>query len=378
MPSEISDLLDQARAGGPPLRHDVEFVLVAGRRRRRRRTAGLAIVAVVAVAAAIGVPQIVARRPSQPAKPTPTPTPVVITTPASGELFPFLFHFHGYDAGAYRVGEPSDAGIRGTTVPVTRIVNPTPETDATLAVYGPGVDPLRQYPNGKIIEAEPVHGRRAFWLELHPDSPTPSKFDYLLPRNFYWEYADGLLASVGFVEDERFSAADARRVAEGFTLSEEQEVTVPLKIGYVPPGWKLSSASGKPGKPGTADGGLNFVPEEYAAAQMSGSDGRVPDSVRKNGVQSMMVLLMPSSQHMATLPSPEVGGADPAKVHCDVEGCYHPVDNGRFRLRVGGSSLSNAEARKMLASITLADPDDPSTWFPAHATVPEAVQIRVP
>lgn len=60
-----------AMPDAPPLRHDIEYVLAAGRRRRRNRTAGWAIVAVVALAAAIGVPQIAARRPSPPAKPTP-------------------------------------------------------------------------------------------------------------------------------------------------------------------------------------------------------------------------------------------------------------------------------------------------------------------
>jgi hypothetical protein len=371
VPSEISELLEEAKAGAPPLRYDVDFVWLAGRRRRRRRNAGWAIAAVVAVAAAIGVPQILTRRPDRP-EPLKLPAPVVVTTPKSGDPLPFVLRFHGYDAGAYRVAEPTGAGVDGSSTYVQRIDETNQSVvGAYLWIYEPGVDPLVRRAQATRIPAESIKGRPAFWLPPIDSLAGDSN------RWLCWEYADGLMAILK-PDGMGMPNADMRKVAEAFTLTAERKVVLPFKVGYIPPGWRLSDASGSPGSPGKADGFLRFEPDDFAAEEMKQPDRQLPDGyLDGKGAWNILVSFSAAGEHMPLLPSPEAGGSDPTKVDCDVEGCYHPVDNGRYRVRAGGS-IKQAEIRKILASITEADPDDPATWFTAHDSVPPATLIRLP
>ncbi|GAA2617896.1 hypothetical protein [Paractinoplanes durhamensis] len=370
MPSEISELLEEARTGAPPPRYDVDYVWLAGRRRRRRRNAGWTIAAVVAVAAAIGVPQIVARRSDDP-QPLKLPAPVVITTPKSGEIIPIAVRFHGYDAGGFHVEDPTGGKLNETQTTVTRIGGKPNQQYALLEAYAPGLDPLATYPKGVRAETDPINGRPAFWFTMNDEHRVQE--DLLC-----WEYVDALLACIE-PEMSGMTAAEMRTVAEGFTASSEREVKVPFKVGYLPSGWRLVSAEGEPGA-GKANGWLRLEPQAFTAARFVHPDRQYPSSLMEEmgGALNLQVWFQPSSDHMPLLPTPEPDGSDPTKVVCDIEGCYHPVANGRYRIRAGGS-VPKAEEAKVLASITMAaDPEDESTWFPVHEAVPPSALVRLP
>jgi hypothetical protein len=56
--------------------------------------------------------------------------------------------------------------------------------------------------------------------------------------------------------------------------------------------------------------------------------------------------------------------------------CVRSVDGDRYRLSVTGRyGPSEAELRRVLAEVTLADPADMATWTAATAALPEAAQL---
>ncbi len=275
--AELRELLD-----------DADPVLGAGRRRLRRRNVGWAIAAVVAVAAAIGVPQILARGPAQAV--IPSSIPGVITAPADGDLVPFFYRFH------------------------------------------------------------PIGGRRAF--VLRPNDPQRDPAAEFL----FWNYADGLLAALK-PDPDGLALVDLRGVAEGFALSAERSVAVPFKVGRVPGDYRLVAVT---------DRSLRLERADQAVQTLVAPDRRYPagddEPYRKVKI--------------SLKPVPVGADPNPSQAFCDDEGCYRTVADGRFRIRVGGS-VPEAELRESLASIEMADPDDPATWFPVNEALPQSAQLRV-
>ncbi|MBL7260891.1 hypothetical protein [Paractinoplanes lichenicola] len=357
MRSDMGELLDEAAQGAPPLRHDADSVLRAGRGRKRRRNAGWAIAAVVAVTAAIGVPQLVRREQAHPV--TPAPVPTVVTTPARGAVIPFVTRSQSFEAAGYRVENPEFADVRASVAWITPVGWERPAGWPGLTIYGPGVDPLARFPapGATIIEVAPINGRRAFWLK--PDPRSESRDEPM----FFWEYADGLLARLE-PSPNRTEKADLPRIAEAFRLAPEQALTVPFRVGYVPAAWSLTEASSS-----ASYRGVRFEHVKRTSLRMKTPD-RVYD--RPNMDKT------PSDALIALEPVPAGTDPDPAKVTCGPHECHRVVADGRYLLRAGGISLSEAEHRRMLESVTMADPDDRATWTSVNEAVPEANQLRVP
>ncbi|GAB2614007.1 hypothetical protein Aab01nite_70470 [Paractinoplanes abujensis] len=349
MRSDMGELLDEAARGAPPLRHDADSVLRAGRGRKRRRNASWAIAAVVAVTAAIGVPQLARREQAHPV--TPAPVPTVVTTPARGALIPFVTRFQGYEAAGFRVADPEAVTTSSTEATVSLAASRRSERMG-LAVYGPGTDPVARYPGAKITAAAPINGRRAFFLQPAGAGDRD--------RFLFWEYADGLLARLVRARTET-SDLDMRKVAEGFRLGPERPVTVPLRLGYVPADYRLVGVSGP-------HRNVLFEHVDRAAARMATPDHdrdvRYTDTIHKD----LFVQLIGASP--GTDP-------DPARVTCKFDSCFRTVAGGRYHLMVGGGR-GLADNRRMLESITMADLNDPATWIPINQAMPESVQLRVP
>ncbi|MBM2617935.1 hypothetical protein JIG36_20465 [Actinoplanes sp. LDG1-06] len=350
MRSEMGELLEEAAQGAPPLRHDAESVLQVGRRRQRRRHAGWAIAAVVAVTAAIGVPQIARRGPSHPV--TPPPTPVVITTPVKGALLPFVTRFQGYETVGFRVTDPEMVSTSWNLASVSLAASSRKNDWMKLLVYEPGTDPVARYPGAKIIAVAPINGRRAFFLQPAGASDRD--------RSLFWEYAEGLFARLMRAQPET-SDLDMQKVADGFRLSPEKPVKVPLRVGHVPPDYRLVAVSGPLQN-------LTFEHVDRAAARMATPDRDYDNRYTGTSHRSLSIRLMRV---------PTGADPDPDRVTCKSDTCFRSVAGGRYRLLVGGGH-GLEDDRRVLESITMADLDDPAGWIPVNEAVPESVQLRVP
>lgn len=349
MQPELFELLAEARADAPSPRYDVDDAVAAGRRLRRRRTAGWSIAAAVAVAAAIGVPQIVTRGPARRI----APAPPVATSPAPGSPVTFGYSFRGYDAGGYRVSDPTSVDIAGSMARVSRIGAAGETFDgATLQVYLPGLDPLARYPSATVTETDPIKGRRAFFVKTNDPHVAPGE------EWFGWEYADDAVALLR-PDPYGMSRENLRLVAETFVQIPDQPVKLPFRVGHVPNGYRVISVSGS---------SVRMIPAATAIKRMAEPDHGPSKS--EDGQPYWNVGI--------NLGNPSTGTVvRTGKEGCDVEGCYHVVAGTDLQMTVGGS-VSRAEIRETLDSITVADPDDPSTWYPVDDAVPAPALLKHP
>lgn len=342
MHPELLELLREAKADAPPLRYDADDAVAAGRRLRRRRTTGWAIAAVVAVVTAIGVPLIVARDPAPPVQPAKR----IANSPAPGSPVTFAFPFEAFDAGEYRVSDPRSADIAAVTASVGRNANPPTFDGATLYVYRPGLDPLAGYPGAVVSETEPVKGRRAFLFKQDKAR------DVLQHDHFGWEYADGAVA-VLVPEPYGMPRESMRKVAEKFTPGPERAVRLLFKVGQVPSGYSVIEASRVE---------VRLIPTADAVRRMAEPDHGPADAEQGHPDRTISIKL--------DIPADLTDGTT-----CDAEGCHRPVGDDA-RLTVGGS-ISEAEARRTLASITLVD-GDPAAWLPVGAAMPASALLTHP
>lgn len=339
----LSELLqEQIRTDAPPLRHSVDDVLTAGRRRVRRRNSGWVAAAVIAVTAAIGVPQLVARHPE------PTPPPPAATTPAPapslGDRIPSVTRFTGYQLKKYRVGKPMNFNLgysHAGVVPIKGTVG-----GASLRVFEPGVDPIARMRIGARTAVAPIHGRPA------------SSFTIIGPRDgLIWEYSDG--ASAVLVGDFGTTKGELREVAEAFRLGPETPVTVAFKVGYVPDGFRLFSI--------TQDETFSlahFLPTDTVRRQLAGSGptGRPFADIDMTTGDLQLI--------MSQVPVP---GDIPDCAH-DACRARRVLPGGLYQLDVSGS-ISEAEARKVLDSVVVFTPTDHSTWIPVEEAVPQRYRM---
>ncbi|MDI6100670.1 hypothetical protein QLQ12_18845 [Actinoplanes sp. NEAU-A12] len=343
----LSELLqEESRTDAPPLRHSVDDVLAAGRRRVRRRNSGWALAAVAAVTAAMGVPQLVTRHtaPSPPPPAATTPAPA----PAGGDRIPSVVRFSGYQTKSFTLGEPTNFNLGYAFASVS----PSGRNDvkfhrgATLRVFEPGADPVARMGIGELTAAQSINGRPAYVFTAAGPS-----------EGLIWEYADG--ASAVLVGDALGLTGDGlREVAEGFRLTAERPVTLAFKVSYLPDGFRLSSIA-QDEKFSLAE----FLPTEVVRQQFTAPKNRpfADGDLTKGNIQLIM----------SQVPVPG-----------DIPDCAHDaclarrvLPGGRYQFEVGGS-ISKAEAQKVLDSVTVYTPGDPSTWAPVPEAVPEAYRLR--
>lgn len=346
MPPELSDLLRDAAADGPPARYGVDDAVRAGRRRRQRRQTGWAVAAVAAVAVTVAVPQFVTRgaapapvAPTLSPSPSPSPTGTTIRGP---EL---AFTFRGFSAGDLTVADPEVWTLAGETAMIRRKGAPA----GVLSAFRPGVQRVDRGKD-RITATAPVRGRRAFLIE----PPAAAKAEGVLPT-LAWEYADdGSLAMVNGLR-RALSLAEMRRVAEGFTLGDERPVTMGFRIGHVPDGWKLVRTSTR---------SSDLIPARDAAARLARPDRESPPD---RDVPRLMI---------GVLPDDNADEADKAndrpgpvgRPWCERNQCRLYDGHNGVVMTVSFDGVSEAEATRVLASVQVG-PVDAMEGVPASARV---------
>jgi hypothetical protein len=346
----MSDLLRDAAADPPPPRLDVDDVVAAGRRRQHRRNGGWALVAAVAVAAAIGVPQI-ARPPA--GDPAPAAMATSSAGPQAGPEF-FTFTFRGYTAGRFQVSDPYRSGLEGETAFIGRAG--TTERFGALQVFRPGVVP-RDFEGAQRIAVEPVGGRPAEVQQWPPGSKDVEQLS--------WQYADGSWAVVR-AGLSMMSRAEMRSVAEGFTPGERRPVTVGVRFGSVPAGYRVVEAAAAPADPERLSA-LSLVPEETAVERLARPDRGGPETgPRTRSVQ--VLLAQPDGEFSSRPTAPTCHAADNL--------CEMWLADGRTQVTVSfsGGVVDLTELRTMLGSATVADPGDVRTWYPVSDAIPAPAQ----
>jgi hypothetical protein len=356
MPPELSDLLREAKTDAPPPRYDVDDVVAAGKRRQRRRTTGWALAAVAAAVVAIGVPQMATRAvgrttPAPPAATAPTPGPSAV---AATRAFDYVFH--GYTAAGYRVLDPEGVDIGKLGTEVRKVGNGDPDhSDALLDVYLPGVDPSTEFIDATRAETAPINGHPAFFVRPHgktdPGAP---------PEQLVWQYSDTGFARL-IPTESAIPRQVQRAIAEGFTLSAARAATVPLRAAYVPAGYVLVSVG---------DRGVTFEPKKVALRRLGPPAHDLLSTTDLNRPALSIGYVVPGSGRGAGLDG----------VTCVERGsvvtCVASVDEDRYRLSVTGrAGLSEAELRRVVAGVAVADPADRSTWTPATSAFPESAQL---
>jgi hypothetical protein len=290
---ELLDLLKEAKDGAPPPRYGVADVVAAGRRRRRKRRAGWAITAVAAVLAAIGVPVIVARGPA--------PGPVV--DGSTGDRWPLVFTFRGYQAGGFQVDDPSTADWGSDAALVHRpSAAPNSLAAGTLQVFHPGTDPSSHYLDQVRTPAATVSGRQAFFSDAHDE--------------LWWQYTDDAWA-VLTAQDSAMSHAEMREVAEGFRVGTTRPVQIGFATARPPDGYVLVAAHSSPDR---GSSGVTFMLTSVAAEAAARPDREADQSIL--GLRIDLARWTPSYPASSSCPS----GAGSA-----AQTCYR---------RVGDSVLS--------------------------------------
>ncbi|GAA2897618.1 hypothetical protein Acy02nite_64880 [Actinoplanes cyaneus] len=329
---QLSDLLREAKADAPPMRYDVGDVVALGRRRRNRRTATWAVAVAVVVATA-GVALVVPRGPAA----VPTPPVASPTSVAPSATGPFYnYSFRGFTVPGYRV-TPSRLTLDSSLATVFKAGSSGLEQEAQASVeaYRPGVEPRIE---GTVTETEPINGHRAFWN------------DDLL----YWEYAEGLLASVG----GKVSRAELRTLATAFVPGRGQPSRVAMKVGYLPAGYRLVTVSES-----FSGSYVELVPEA-GVRTMASRPG-----------ENLTTMTIPGELAIAVT-IPRDGLPNPAKLTCaDKGGCRVAVGGG-YRLSVNGEGMTTAELKKIArAVVAVTDPGKASTWLDADEAFPTSALL---
>lgn len=353
---QLSDLLDEATAGAPPPRYDVEDAVAAGRRLQRRRNTGWAIAAVTAVAVAIGVPQIATRRSAPPVEPVVTTT----TTPAV-QPRAFTYPFPAYAAGRFRVGDPSTVTL-GAVKSVIRPATEAGTVSGYLTVYQPGLVGVGSiFGSWKNVEEPPINGRRAVFLQSKTAGAGP------MTSGLAWEYTDG-----GWVFAwswlGRMKPADLTRIVKMLPTGPARPVRVAYRMASVPAGYRLVQVDGPDPSGGTVSGAYLALPASGAEQTSEEGYSLAADDL---GDTVLIRLLRLGANERSKWPATEP--ACPAKKQY----CYQALDGGRYLLQVssGTARAGRAELLRTLRAITVADADDPGTWIDVNRALPASAQL---
>jgi hypothetical protein len=230
----------------------------------------------------------------------------------------------------------------------------------SLQVFRPGIDPRMAFPGSTVAGTDPVRGRPAYYLKQAAGGQNQ---DILI-----WEYADGARAQLWNVSSQSMPRERMRALAEAFVPGVFRPATTPIRVGYVPPGYRLAVVSATPSDAGTGYASLELVPEKVAASQLAQA-GPLPfaDAMeqKRDGIGIAIVRLR----------SDDDPGA--GKVVCldDQPMCSMRAPGGKYLLRVAGRLETTAELRRILASVRVAGMAEPGKWVEVTSAVPRPVQL---
>ncbi|MFG1607567.1 hypothetical protein [Actinoplanes sp. NPDC049265] len=382
-------MLEDAKRNPPAPRYTVDDVVLAGRRLRTRRRAawtGVAVAtAVVAVGAAVGVPRLIMGHSAGP--PAATSQPVAARSTPEPLRYPdqvWEYAFTGYRAGEFTVNDPflvtadfQQASVRmGDDVDEIyaeppkagqkpQVARSQPAQNLLLTVYRPGRYSPQQFDGGRSVRVGDRPGLFKEDTELEGGvSPIPGQ------RGLAWQYQDDGWAVLNTFEpdpDGRISVDDMVTVAAGLHGVKPYPATAAMKLGSVPPGYRLVQGGRAPGYPnGAADEG--YRTSLRLAKAPTRTRERLTDAVvaDTDSVKDIWV-------NLSSFPPKEEppGGSTPGTPYCNSGNpdlCYRVLPGGKYKVEIVGSGdTSSADLKRVLSQLTFADVDQPSTWFPLAA-----------
>lgn len=368
----MQDLVELATSEPPPLRHDADRILAAGRGVQRRRrmamtAAGVAVLGIVA-AAAVAVPAVRTKDAGLPQQPAEAAQPV----PATAE--PFTFTFDGYRVGKLQVSRPVDVstayqlasvyadGLTSNDTASGDVEQPQPQRRgrtlwAYLTVYRAGA-----YDPSKLTGAQQVTVGGRPGLEVN--APL---YSWAATRTLAWQYNTGAWAVINASSDDAAfpSAKDLRDLAAGLRAAPAVAARTPVTLAYLPAGYRLQEASmhamtGLNGIATAREGdfaGLLFsnpaLPTTGLSTPFGGVDGAGPAG-------SFVVYVVPAANSNQRPTS---------DVSCGDGFCNRWFDGVDVQVSSEGR-LSDGEMRRILAGVTLADVRNDGAWTVATAATP--------
>jgi hypothetical protein len=320
----LHQLLADARGELPPNTVDLDQISARGRKIIRRRRWSVVAAAVAVTLAAGSLLPLVRRdhHPSPPGLPA-------STAPA------FAARVQGFSSGGYDVG----ASIMVTPGYEVAPISYAGHAVGSLEVYRPGAFDPHVFQAGTPLT--PGY--------LHVDTVTVRYDDGRLLATINktalaWPYADdawAVLRSAAAGPADGLSAPTLQQLASHLTLGAPAPVRLPFHLGYTPPGLVPSAADlSRDTTPGRL-GELTLAPPR----PYTGLTGPVTPS----GVTVVEEREPTGTHHGGTA--------------CDSDGCYRGLPGTNRYVGVTGK-LPTAQLRRVLDSLTTADPSRPATWYP--------------
>ena len=340
---QLSELLREAKADAPPQRLGIDDVVAAGRTRRRRRNSGWAVTAVVAVAAAIGVPQILARpdtrKPVLPAEPSPSPPSKLLALDALSRPF---------SVGDLRIQAPDTVGLDGSMAEIRR----AGQEVGRLWILSPEITTF-PWGSGTTLDTTTIDGRPAKWVRATKDDEGP---EYLI-----WESVDG--ATVLVWPGTQMTRSQGQAVAEAFTPGPARPATIGFRVAEVPAEYRLITATTVAGRPEPM--GMTFLGTEAAEARLR--DARPFGSLTEPPANSLNLSMTPARE--SEYPDGEIRCAD--------RDCYLWRKSAGVLFHATGDVRS--DLRTVLRSaVPATDVGDRTTWFRVDDAVPVTARLERP
>jgi hypothetical protein len=341
----LHQLLVRTRGDLPPRSPglDLDLITLRGRRKIRRRRWSV-VAAAVAVTLAAGSLFPFVRRDSRPAPVAPVPASPV-----------FAARLHGFSFGGFTVGASTMVTPGYEVAPLTRdgVSGPT-RWAGSVEVYRAGAFDPTVFRAGTPVVVGATPGF------LHVDTTTlrygaagNQKIAVLKKPAVAWQYADNAWAVVRSSLDGQLKTGMLVSLASHLALGPAAVVKLPFRVGYVPPGLSVAGA-GRISPDFIRDTTLGRLGEMTLAPSRSWTG--LTSTVQLGGV--------------TIVEEKQQEGVPRGATSCDSWGCYRGLPGTDLYIGVTGK-LPTVQLRKLIDSLTLADPSRPATWFPLVSLGPQ-------
>ncbi|WP_344617685.1 hypothetical protein, partial [Dactylosporangium salmoneum] len=304
---------------------------------------------------------------------TPSPPPSNVAYPSAK----FSYSFAAYSAGPFAITGPvlvtpgyQELYVRrggetfdlydGAVTGGKKVVATSAGFSALVTVYRPGAFQPTRFTSGEPVR---VHGRPGFYAADVPYQPGESTSRGALA----WQYADNAWATVASVTPDGYTKAEFLQIAEGLTTAPARTATTPVKLRWTPTGYVLTSAGSTDGYPNGASYMVSSVRLVKARPAYTGLVATVDASA--TGTATVRVSVYPIEFTDSTHQVPGAASCNAGNPNL----CYRMTDDGKYLVEIDSNGgVPESDLRRVLDSAQLAQPADPSTWFPVTGAVPGA------